>query len=179
MMESYPSLQVPQPVPASRGTSAARGIGGQLLVAVLVSGFALAVDVFADPAGLDLQGWFKEPPRIRELVARRAQSDGKVKYLLLVADGSNYVVKICACLWPCWQESGFGRPFGGVWSPDREPGYRPAAGFWQPPLPSRASGDGVKHSKPRCVVSEPSVVGRTIRSSVVFGNRSQWTAPTR
>jgi hypothetical protein len=65
-----------------------------LLVAVLVSGFALALDAFADPTGLDLEGWFKEPPRIRELVARRTQSDGKVKYLLLVADGSNYVVKM-------------------------------------------------------------------------------------
>jgi hypothetical protein len=61
---------------------------------MLISSFALAVDTFADPVGLDLQGWFKEAPRIRELVARRTQSDGKVKYLLLVADGPNYVVKM-------------------------------------------------------------------------------------
>ncbi len=48
----------------------------------------------ADAPALDLRAVFEQRPRIRELVARRTQSDGNVKYLLLVADGSNYVVKM-------------------------------------------------------------------------------------
>lgn len=48
----------------------------------------------ADAPALDLRAVFEQRPRIRELVARRTQSDGNVKYLLLVADGSNYVVKL-------------------------------------------------------------------------------------
>ncbi len=50
--------------------------------------------VRAAAAALDLNAWVKERPRIRELVARRTQANGSVNYLLLVADGSNYVVKM-------------------------------------------------------------------------------------
>ena len=88
-----PTMRASVPLARAKGVRLRRFRGGLWLV-TLVFLFARVSTLAAGYAALDLNAWMKERPRIRELVARWSYADGRVRYLLLVADGSNYVVKI-------------------------------------------------------------------------------------
>jgi hypothetical protein len=74
----------------TRQNRLSRGAGRLAAWGLLLSS---AVGALGQEATLDLEAWSKWRPRIRELVARRVDADGRVSYLLFVLDGENYVVK--------------------------------------------------------------------------------------